>query len=229
MAQRGKSYVASKVFVTSSGAKASDTASKKVAETPLKKNSTPAATAPKVITEKDLDLDTATAGPGDFKDRTDPKYVGPGTWNVIHQRAYAARTHEEQLDFIRYMKSTCYGFPCSICRGHCTKYIEDNPMEEYLDVPVELNGTREQLGMFLWAWKFHNAVNSRLRKPIMSWITAIQMFGPVASGVCSKNCTDAADEHETKPAESKPAESKPKPRNFTPMPAKPFKLVAARK
>jgi hypothetical protein len=205
MAQRSKSYVAKSVVVT--GPKPA----KKVAETPI--------TVPKVITSKDLEFDTATASSSDFKDRTDPKYVGPGTWNTIHQRAYKARTHEEQVDFIRFMKDTCHEFPCSICRGHCTKYIQDNPMEDYLDVAVEVDGTKQQLGMFLWSWKFHNTVNNRLRKPIMSWATAVSMYGGHDTGVCSKNCTDA-DHAEPEPS---------KPKNFTPIPPKPFKLVSSRK
>lgn len=133
----------------------------------------------------------ATAGILDFKDPTDPKYIGPGTWNVIHRFAFRARTHNEQLQFIREMKETCYGFPCSVCKNHCTEYIKNHPMDEYLNVLVDINGQKLPLGMFVWTWKFHNAVNARLKKPIMSWDTAYNLYSETESLVCSKNCLEA--------------------------------------
>lgn len=134
----------------------------------------------------------ATGIASNYQDRTDPKYVGPGTWNVIHQRAYDARTHKLQIGFIKLMKDICYKFPCSHCRGHCSSYIKNHPIEEYLDVMVEIEGQRIALGMFVWAWKFHNAVNTRLKKPIMSWETAYNLYSSKESLVCSKNCLEAA-------------------------------------
>lgn len=126
-----------------------------------------------------------------FKDNSDPKYIGPGTWNIIHKQAFLARTHKQQLNFIILMKAICYEFPCNACKTHCTKYIELNPMEDYLDTKVEINGENLPLGMFIWSWKFHNAVNSRINKPIMSWDTAYNLYSDSQSLVCSKSCTEA--------------------------------------
>ena len=126
-----------------------------------------------------------------YKDHTDPKYIGPGTWNVIHRRARKAVTHAQQVAFIEFMKDICYGFPCTVCKGHCTEYIKNHPMEEYLDVLVDINGEKSLLGMFVWAWKFHNAVNTRIKKPIMSWDTAYNLYSESESLVCSKNCLEA--------------------------------------
>ena len=127
----------------------------------------------------------------DYKDHTDPKYIGPGTWNLIHRHAFKARTHDQQIIFIDYMKETCYGFPCTICMGHCTEYIKNHPMEEYLDVLVESNGEKVSLGLFVWSWKFHNAVNARINKPLMNWNTAYNLYSESESLVCSKNCLEA--------------------------------------
>lgn len=133
----------------------------------------------------------ATGILSNYKDHTDPKYIGPGTWNVIHRRAFKARTHDQQLVFIDFMKDTCYGFPCTVCKGHCTEYIKNHPMEEYLDILVDINGEKLSIGMFVWAWKFHNAVNARIKKPIMSWDTAYNLYSESESLVCSKNCLEA--------------------------------------
>lgn len=134
----------------------------------------------------------ATGVLSNYQDNTDPKYVGPGTWSVIHQRAYDARTHKEQLEYIVLMKGICYRFPCHVCRGHCTTYIKNHPLEEYLDIMVEIDGQHIAIGMFVWSWKFHNAVNARLKKPIMSWETAYNLYSTKESLVCSKNCLEAA-------------------------------------
>lgn len=146
------------------------------------------------ITVKELQEEPgAVALINDFKDQTDPKYVGPGHWNVIHRLSYKARTHEQQLHFIDDMKEICYGFPCTVCKGHCTEYISNHPLEEYIDILIEINGEKIALGMFIWTWKFHNAVNTRTKKPIMSWDTAYNLYSQTESLICSKNCLAAED------------------------------------
>lgn len=147
-----------------------------------------------VITIKELTNEPgAIATIGNFKDHTDPKYIGPGTWNIIHRRSFKARNHNQQLNFIDEMNEICHGFPCTICRGHCTEYIKNHPMKEYLDVLVDVNGNKLALGMFIWTWKFHNAVNARIKKPIMCWDTAYNLYMESESLVCSKNCLEAED------------------------------------
>ena len=144
------------------------------------------------ISIKELLAETgATGQSSDYKDHTDPKYIGPGTWNVIHRRAFKAHTHNDQIAFIEFMKDVCYGFPCFVCKGHCTEYIKNHPMEEYIDVPVEINGEKLQIGLFVWSWKFHNAVNARIKKPIMNWDTAYNLYSETEPLICSKNCLEA--------------------------------------
>lgn len=158
-----------------------------------------------IITIKELKSEPgATSLIGDFRDHTDPKYIGPGTWNLIHRKAYKVRTHSEQLAFIELMKETCYGFPCTICKGHCTEYIKNHPLEEYLDVVADINGEKVALGMFIWTWKFHNAVNTRVKKPLMSWETAYNLYSQSDSLVCSKNCLATADDGPADGAEQLP-------------------------
>lgn len=127
-------------------------------------------------------------------DITNPKYVGPGTWNVIHRHAFNARTKERQLSFIDLMNEICSGFPCKICSGHCADYIKNNPMHEYLGVTITINGESLPIGMFIWTWKFHNAVNKRLNKPIMDWNTAYNFYSQKDYALCSSTCMASSDE-----------------------------------
>ena len=125
-----------------------------------------------------------------FKDITNPEYVGPGSWNIIHRLSFKAQSKEKQLYFIEFMKELCQGFPCNVCRGHCIEYIKNHPMEEYLGVTIEINNQPVHLGMFIWAWKFHNSVNKRLNKPIMSWDTAYNFYSQ-SDLVCSSHCMNS--------------------------------------
>lgn len=127
---------------------------------------------------------------GEFKDHTDPEYVGPGTWNTIHRLAYVAKTKEQQKCFAGTMNEICSGFPCFNCQYHCAEYIRNHPMSEYMNMLVEVNGEKLPLGLFLWSWKFHNAVNARLKKPIMTWDTAYNIYSDNNNLVCSKSCSE---------------------------------------
>jgi hypothetical protein len=152
------------------------------------------------ITNSIIDIKVLKKEPGatalldQFKDHTDPNYVGPGSWNIIHRRAWMARTPQTQKEFMEFMVDVCHHFPCVVCRGHCSEYIENHPMEEYLSVNVKITKDNTvQLGLFIWTWKFHNAVNTRLQKPIMSWDTAYSLYSELQDSnnlVCSKTCLE---------------------------------------
>ena len=129
-----------------------------------------------------------------FKDVSAPEYTGPGTWNVIHRTSFKAQVPSLQQEFIKMMNLICEGFPCKVCSGHCTEYIRNNPMKDYTNMIIEIDGKNINLGLFIWGWKFHNCVNKRINKPIMSWDTAYKLYSGEESEeslVCSKTCTDA--------------------------------------
>ena len=131
----------------------------------------------------------ATGVASDYRDHTDPKYVGPGTWNVIHRQAYKAQTEEEEVRFKLSMEDICHGFPCTVCRGHCTEYIQNHPIADWFGKTVEVDdkGTKvvKRLGVFIWSCMFHNAVNARIHKPVMNWETC---YGIYSSDSCSQVC-----------------------------------------
>lgn len=126
-----------------------------------------------------------------YKDNTNPKYIGPGTWSVIHTITYHARVLDTQLQAIKTITTICNYFPCETCREHCLQYIKENPMEEYL-----INKYKEDHGLFLWSWKFHNTVNYRIGKHIMSWDLANQLYN-IDNKVCGKECSETVKTPQT--------------------------------
>jgi hypothetical protein len=99
---------------------------------------------------------------------------GPYLWRFFHAVGHQL-THIEDLktrcDKTRalwtHTKSLIQAIPCPSCRGHAlteytyTKYIE--PGDDNCDWYQK------------WAFNFHNKVNKRLRKPIMSWDNSIKL------------------------------------------------------
>ena len=124
------------------------------------------------------------------KDLTNPVYIGPGIWISAHKLSFISDTKEKKLFFIKYMKDICHNFPCLTCRGHCSEYNKNNPIENYFDLVMEIDGKKLQLGMFVWSWKFHNAVNLRLKKSIVDWETAYNLYCEEDELVCTRECSE---------------------------------------
>lgn len=126
-----------------------------------------------------------------YKDITNPKYVGPGVWYVIHSVAYYANTLADQKNAIKTITFICDHFPCPKCRKHAQEYIKENPMENYLMKQVKDVKETKELSLFIWTWKFHNAVNyTRLGKHVMSFEVAKLLYAPVKEQkLCSKDCS----------------------------------------
>lgn len=148
---------------------------------------------PKTLTEVVLRSDKSNTGkPDDYKDHTDPNYVGPGTWNSGHRLSIKAITKSLQLEFIKYWTEICQTYPCHKCRDDSLLYIKNHPMEDYLNVDVILdNGQVKKLGLFVWMWNFHNYVNAKLNKPKMSWDTVYNMYSEDQELICGLSCLNA--------------------------------------
>lgn len=138
-----------------------------------------------------------------LKKLSDPRSFGPGGWLVIHILAYNATSEKHKKSFERDMKNICGGLKCNTCKGHCVKYLEDNPITDYWNIKDKEGN---DIGMFQWSWAFHNAVNARLGKPIMDFDTAYHLFSDHPDTVCSKDCEEDVS--------SSPAPPPPK-KNYT--------------
>jgi len=89
-----------------------------------------------------------------------PKDVwGPRGWYWLHAQAISypeSPTRSDQTAMFARFWSFVQTLPCPECRVHATTYAR-----EY---PPDFSGST---GLQTWAWRFHNAVNYRLGKPLM--------------------------------------------------------------
>jgi hypothetical protein len=102
------------------------------------------------------------------KDR-DPKIIGPGTWVTIHVFAMVCEEADTDSDWKCYAKFTyriIHAFPCSKCRRHAVKYLDQHPIPE----------SKPDGSIFAWSVNFHNAVNRKLGKPQISVEEAREMY-----------------------------------------------------
>lgn len=130
---------------------------------------------------------------------TDPKLYGP-VWVIIHIKAKHATTDQRKSEFIDFMYLLSVEFPCGKCRDHIQEYLSTHPFDAYMNLRNEKD---EDIGMFKWAWMFHNTVNLRLHKPFIDWETALEMYDS-GREVCT-NCNaanSAANSVDNSPANS---------------------------
>ena len=121
---------------------------------------------------------------------SDPKLLGPGLWINIHLKAKKAVDVSSKKDFIDDMYFYYNEFPCMSCRSHIQNYMNTHPFEPFYNM---INNGRD-IGMFKWAWMFHNAVNTRLQKPYLDWETACDMYDIYENTIepCT-NCGESLD------------------------------------
>jgi hypothetical protein len=112
-----------------------------------------------------------------------PASFGPGIWYCIHRLARDANTEEKKIKFKEFIENIIYNLPCTTCIEHATAYYKSTPLSDFWN--LKENG--KDVGLFRWAWSFHNEVNSRLKKPIIDWKNAKMLFSD-EEGVCSSDC-----------------------------------------
>lgn len=92
----------------------------------------------------------------------DPRVFGPPTWKRLHYAA--ARMYAR--DFFPYLEREVSQLPCDKCKKHATRYLKDHPVGNFQDLT----------GAFRYVWLLHNTVNTRLKKPLVSFEDAIRMY-----------------------------------------------------
>lgn len=107
-----------------------------------------------------------------FTNASDPEVFGPALWFSLHN---ASTKYPEKASpiAIEKMKGVIIGLPmlvpCDNCFNHCTSFVESK--WEQLD---EICSTRENL--FNFFVDFHNKVNQRHGKPLMSYEDAWKLY-----------------------------------------------------
>lgn len=113
--------------------------------------------------------------------------LGPGQWYTLHSQAKRAINEDKKKRFVEFVYEVRDDMRCDKCRNHMTEYLQHNPFEPYWNI---VGKSGEPVGMFKWTWNFHNAVNSRLGKPIMDWETAYNLYIGSGITICTKGCED---------------------------------------
>lgn len=99
-----------------------------------------------------------------------------GIWHSIHSTSAWASDAKRIEYFSSWIREAITGrLSCDNCKTHAFDYIDANPPEN-CDDP------------FLWAWRFHNNVNERLGKEIVSLKEAVHLWLVGEAYVCTGDC-----------------------------------------
>ena len=128
----------------------------------------------------DYDSRAVSVGKSDYDSRAvsvgKSDYYGPGYWDVIHRMAASlcgvsgltlAQVNETVDACLAIMKR----FPCSVCRGHIEEYLEANPIDKKCLTKYGMD-----CSFFRWTWRYHNVVNHRKGKPLMTYDEAYAQY-----------------------------------------------------
>lgn len=121
----------------------------------------------------------------------DMKRLGAGYWVLGHSKTIRMTTKALALEYPRFVRELCDLLRCHICTDHCKQYLTDNPPDDpiYLEMKTVAGDGKEYLsGPFFHFWNFHNAVNIRLGKPVISYADAYKMYDPHNFVPCSDQC-----------------------------------------
>jgi hypothetical protein len=107
-----------------------------------------------------------------FGNTSSPEIWGPSFWFMLHNGASKYPISASPIQSDR-MKSFILGLPvmipCEKCKEHATSYIENN----YKNLDKICNSRSNLFEFFV---NFHNRVNERYEKPLMSVENALKLY-----------------------------------------------------
>lgn len=98
---------------------------------------------------------------------------GRGIWISLHILSCFIFTREEAAMRIKAILLILYSIPCSECSSHIMDYLSKNPIENSID---DYDSNYGFLGLAKYMWGFHNIVNIRKGKMIMSWDEFLSVY-----------------------------------------------------
>lgn len=81
-------------------------------------------------------------------------------WDKIHRKAARAKDDNKKQKYVTFMKKVYKSIKCSECKGHMKNFLRKEQLISYYHIDN---------GFFIWSWKFHNDVNNRIGKSIISY------------------------------------------------------------
>uniref|UniRef100_A0A6C0AG00 thiol oxidase n=1 Tax=viral metagenome TaxID=1070528 RepID=A0A6C0AG00_9ZZZZ len=112
-----------------------------------------------------------------------PKLFGPGNWHSLHLMAANANTTETKKSVLWFIKILSNNFYCLKCKEDFLEYIKKDNPSLYIN---------QKEGLFYWSYNFHNSVNKKLNKPIMSYEEAKKLY--FSPEVCVEHCFEEESE-----------------------------------
>jgi hypothetical protein len=107
-----------------------------------------------------------------YTNTSSPKVWGPPLWFTLHNSSSKYPINPSSLVRER-MKNVIIGLPillpCEVCKEHATGYIE-----KYFEQLDEICSSRDNL--FKFFVDFHNQVNKRHDKPLMTYEAAYKLY-----------------------------------------------------
>lgn len=82
-------------------------------------------------------------------------------WDHIHQRSICwprEPTPTQVAAELYYIEALLESLPCEECKTHALEYFRTHPINLY-----------QNMGYRFWGFNFHNSVNARLQKDILSF------------------------------------------------------------
>lgn len=116
----------------------------------------------------------------------DVKAHGSGIWYCLHMKSYKIKDVRDVRAFLKFVEELREELPCDDCRIHMNKYCDEHRPENKWKKTYKLKNGREVNGLFYWSWKFHDAVNKRIKKKRISLDEAYEIYSKKES--CGKAC-----------------------------------------
>jgi len=117
-----------------------------------------------------------------------PNVFGPGTWFSMHVIGANVKNINDLFEGCKTIKTILTSLKCLECRNHALEYEKANPLDKLLICKHTNHTGGKMTCLHKWLVDFHNTVNKRLNKPIVSADIAYQYYSNLSSGVCAENC-----------------------------------------
>ena len=105
------------------------------------------------------------------------EYLGPGIWYTIHQQALLTKW-DDRDSYFRLVVEIVDTLPCEKCRLDSVEYVEwrlidDSYQNRYQNM---FDSEGRYIGIFVWSYQFHNYVNRKLHKSVLSLESALEKY-----------------------------------------------------
>jgi len=129
-------------------------------------------------------------------------YNGPGIWYCIHSKAAYVKNYNNMLDTIKDIKFYIKTLKCENCKQHAIEYEKIHPLNDCLQCKHQNHKGGIEMCLFKWTCDFHNAVNSRINKPIIGYELAYDFYSDKLYIPCDNGCDKDIIQENVKPNNS---------------------------